>query len=220
MRRNYQWHKDGIVDQLELTRQTAFHEAGHAAAIHLENKQKNLPSIYFSINSRRPEHSDDRLYARIDDGRLVGNLAKSTLTEMTGDPDSSDTYSFQQACEADIINFFAGPLAEAKYVSIRDNEIFNINLLTPHAIIHYGGKSDINEVMSYMDFLITSPKQREAKLNALFAEAFLFVQKPGNWKSITALAHYILNNPQEIINCEQAIEVLEGQHPYANIPWL
>ena len=108
MRRNYQWHKNGIVDQLELTRQTAFHEAGHAAAIHLENKQKNLPSIYFSIYTRRPEHSDDRLYARIDDGRLVGDLAKSTLTEMTGNPGSSDAYSFQQACEADIINFLLG----------------------------------------------------------------------------------------------------------------
>ena len=220
MQRYHQWNKRGLFDHLELTRQTAFHEAGHAAAIYLENKQKNLPSIYFSIHTRRPEHSGERLFARIDDGRLVGDLAPSTLTEIAGNPDSSDAYGFQLACEADIINFFAGPLAEAKYVSIRDNEIFNINLLTPRAIIHYGGKSDINEVMSYLEFLISSPKQREDKLNALFAEAFHFVQRPGNWKSITALANFILYNSQENISCEQAIEVLDGQYPYANIQWL
>ena len=219
MQRYYQWHKNGLIDHLELTRQTAFHEAGHAAAIYLANKEKNLPSVYFSIHTRKSERMDG-LYARIDDGRLVGDLATSTLTEIAGDPESSDAYGFQLACEADIINYFAGPLAEAKYVSIRDNEIFNINLLTPRAIIHYGGKSDINEVMSYLEFLISSPKQREAKLNALFTEAFHFVQQPGNWKSITALAHYILYNSQENISCEQAIEVLDGQYPYAKIPCL
>jgi hypothetical protein len=46
------------------------------------------------------------------------------------------------------------------------------------------------------------------KLNALFAQAFSFVQQPSNWKSITALAHYILNSAYENISCEQAIEVL------------
>jgi hypothetical protein len=43
--------------------------------------------------------------------------------------DEQDAY--RTAFEADIINLLVGPLAEAKYVAVRDHECFNKNLITP-----------------------------------------------------------------------------------------
>jgi hypothetical protein len=208
MQRFYQRDENGFTDHLELNRQTAFHEAGHVAAICLENKRKSLPAIHFEISVGKQDGVVQPLFAKVCGGRLVGDLATVIHEDVSRHGDSSDIDNYQRVYEADIINFLAGPLAEAKYIAIRDNEVFNINLLTPQAINHYGGNADMHEVMAYLEFFISSPLQREAKLNALFAEAFSFVQKPGNWKSIAALAHYILNNAYENISCEQAIEVL------------
>jgi len=47
MKRNYQINTICPIDDQELIRQTAFHEAGHAAAIYLYNKQKQLPPVFF-----------------------------------------------------------------------------------------------------------------------------------------------------------------------------
>ncbi|MDD1620967.1 MAG: hypothetical protein LUQ11_05760 [Methylococcaceae bacterium] len=208
MQRFYHGDENGFTDHLEINRQTAFHEAGHVAAICLENKRKSLPLIHFEIRVGKQDILAQPLFAKVSGGRLVGDLATVIHQDVSSNGDSSNIDSYQLVYEADIINFLAGPLAEAKYISIRDNEVFNINLLTPQAINHYGGNADMLEVMSYLEFFIPSPVQREAKLNALFAQAFRFVQQPSNWKSITALAHYILNNAHENISCEQAIEVL------------
>ena len=35
------------INHAELSRKTAIHEAGHAAAIYLGNKQKQLPPVFF-----------------------------------------------------------------------------------------------------------------------------------------------------------------------------
>lgn len=208
MKRFYKGFEKGVTGRMELNRQTAFHEAGHVAAIYLENKRKSLPTIHFEIHVSKRGDMDWPLYAKVSGGRLVGNLATVIHQDVTSRRDSEDTDGYQRAYEADIINFLAGALAEAKYVSIRDNEVFNINLLTPQAMNHYGGNADVLVVGSYLEFFIASPEQREAKLNALFAEAFNFIQQPCNWKSISALAHYILDSAQENISCEQAIVVL------------
>jgi hypothetical protein len=207
MQRVYQCVEIEFTGHMELSRQTAFHEAGHVAALYLENKRKRLPSIHFEIHVSKQGDMTWPLFAKVS-GRLVGDLATVIHQNVTNHGDSGDMDSYPQAYEADIVNFFAGSLAEAKYVSIRDNEVFNINLLTPQAMNHYGGNADMLVVGSYLEFFIASPEQREAKLNALFAEAFNFIQQPCNWKSITALAHYILNSAQENISCEQAIAVL------------
>jgi len=37
------------VNDTEFVRQIAFHEAGHATAIHIRNTQEKLPPIYFQI---------------------------------------------------------------------------------------------------------------------------------------------------------------------------
>ncbi|MGZ5018519.1 MAG: hypothetical protein ACXV8U_22360 [Methylobacter sp.] len=208
MQRFYQQDEHGFTDHLELNRQTAFHEAGHVAAIYLENKRKSLPPVYFQIDVSIADSMVQPLFAKVNGGRLVGNLATVIRENVTHHRDSTDIDRYQLVYEADIISFLAGPIAEANYVSIRDNEVFNSNLLTPQALNHYGGNADLLAVMSYLEFFIPSPEQREVQLKTLFAQAFSFVQQPSNWKSITALAHYILNSAYENISCEHAIEVL------------
>lgn len=208
MQRFYQQDDHGFTDHLELNRQTAFHEAGHVAAIYLENKRKNLPPVYFQIDVSQADSLAQPLLAKVNGGRRVGDLATMIHEDVTHHRDSTDIDSYQLVYEADIISFLAGPIAEAKYVSIRDNEVFNINLLPPQALNHYGGNADLLAVMSYLEFFIPSPEQREVKLKTLFAQAFSFVQQPRHWKSITVLADHILNNTYENISCEQAIEVL------------
>jgi len=210
MQRFYQQDEQGLADHLELNRHTAFHEAGHAAAIYLENQRKNLPPVYFQIDVSQTDSRVQPLFAKVNGGRRVGDLATVIHEDILHHRDSTDMDRYQWVYEADIISFLAGPIAEAKYVSLRDNEVFNINLLTPHALNHYGGHADLLEVMSYLECFIPSPEQREVQLKTLFAKAFSLVQQPSHWKSITALAHYILNNAYENISCEQAIEVLVG----------
>lgn len=143
MRRFYQRAKNGFRDNLELNRQTAFHEAGHVAAIYLENKRKSLPSIYFEIHVNKQDNMAQPLFAQVSGGRLIGDLATVIHEDVANHRDSPDIDDYQLVYEADIINFLASSLAEAKYVSIRDNETFNIKLLTPQAINHYGGNADM-----------------------------------------------------------------------------
>jgi hypothetical protein len=53
MKRNYPFDTiSSILDQ-DLIKQIAFHEAGHAAAIYLYNKQKQLPPVYFQITIKK-----------------------------------------------------------------------------------------------------------------------------------------------------------------------
>jgi|APLak6261667961_1056064.scaffolds.fasta_scaffold08205_1 hypothetical protein len=208
MKRFYQQDEQGFTDHLELNRQTAFHEAGHAAALYLENKRNNLPPVYFQIDVSKANSRAQPLLAKVHGGRLVGDLATVIREAATHDRDSTDIDHYPLVYEADMISFLAGPIAEATYVSLRDNEVFNSNLLTPHALNHYGGNADLLAVMSYLECFLPLPEQREVQLKTLFAKAFSFVQQPNNWKIITALAHYILNNAYENISCEQAIEVL------------
>jgi hypothetical protein len=211
MQRFYQQDEHGITDHLELNWQTAFHEAGHAAAIYLENKRNNLPPVYFQIEVSKADRRAQPLLAKVHGGRRVGDLATVIHKAVAHDRDLTDMDRYPLAYEADIISFLAGPIAEATYVSLRDNEVFNSNLLTPHALNHYGGNADLLAVMSYLECFISSPEQRDVQLKALFARAFSLVQQPSHWQSITALAHYLLNNAYENISCEQAIAVLVGE---------
>jgi hypothetical protein len=211
MQRFYQQDEHGFTDHLELNRHTAFHEAGHVAAIYLENKRKSLPPVYFQIDVSKADSMAQPLFAKVNGGRRVGDLATVIHEDILHHRNSTDMDRYPWVYEADIISFLAGPIAEAKYVSIRDNEVFNINLLTPHALNHYGGNADLLEVMSYLECFFPSPEQREVQLKTLFAQAFSFVQQPSHWQSITALAYYILNNACENISYEQAIAVLVGE---------
>ena len=57
MKRNYPIDAISSVLDQDMIKQIVFHEAGHAAAIHLYNKQKQLPPVYFQITIKKSDHS-------------------------------------------------------------------------------------------------------------------------------------------------------------------
>ena len=217
MQRYYQDQEKGISASQEIIRRTAFHEAGHAAAIFLENQRKNLPSIYFYIDIHNHNQLTSPALTRICGGRQIDDVLMIGRAAAVGRQDLSTIADYQVAYEADIINLLAGPLAEAKYVFLRDNKIFNVNLLKPDALQNYGGNADMKEVRFYLESLLPSLQEQDTKLNQLFAEAFRFVQNAQNWKRIAALANYILDSSEEQLGYEQVEQVLHQNQEYANI---
>ncbi len=208
MQRNYQSADHCYQNSQELTNQTAFHEAGHAASIYLGNKKKQLPPVFFQIKIKKPENTENHLYyAKVVGGRLIQNLPIAGL-ENIHDLTTEEQHHYQCAYEADVINLLVGPLAEAKYVAIRDDETFNFNLFNPHALNYYGGSSDVNKAYAYLEYFIPSEQLRENKMLELFSEAFRFIEINENWKHILNLAHYILQSEKNIISCEETITVL------------
>ena len=59
MKRNYQTDVSCTINDQDLIRQIAFHEAGHATAIYLYNKQKQLPPVYFQITIKALDRLKD-----------------------------------------------------------------------------------------------------------------------------------------------------------------
>jgi len=208
MHRNYHSNYSSFQNHRDLKLHTAFHEAGHAASIYLGNKKKNLPPVFFQIQIRNNANSDSPFFAKVIDGRLIQNLPIAGLDnihELT----MKERQNYQCAYEADIINLLVGPLAEAKYVSIRDDEALNFNLLNTHALNFYGGSSDVENAYSYLEYFIHSEKQREEKMLELFTQAYLFIENRQNWKCILNLAHYILDSEKDVLSCEEAIEIID-----------
>lgn len=208
MERNYYSATSTFVPPNELDWRTAFHEAGHAAAIHLGNQQKQLPPVFFEIHVKRPDNGYADFFAKVVDGNLIQNLPIAVVESFT---DLADTqqHACQRAYEADVVNLLVGPLAEAKYVSIRDDEVFNINLINFNALHNYGGYSDLEKALNYLEHFIASEVQREEKIQELLLQAFKFIDNRRHWKCILNLAHYILDSQQEIISCDEAIGVFD-----------
>lgn len=204
-----------------LIKQTAFHEAGHAAAIYLYNKQKKLPSIFFQISTKelcsnkiiRKEATplyNKSFVAKIEGGRLIQSLPVSVLENKRQSPATTGQCALQTAYEADIINLLAGPISEAKYVNLRDGEEFSPLLLNISALKFYGGESDLSCINEYLDYFLDNPQEREQKLSDLFKKAFDFVDNKPNWKAIASLANYILNNQNQVISCKTAFTILDN----------
>jgi len=208
MYRNYQTDYSDNQSIQDLTQQTAFHEAGHAASIYLGNKLKNLPAVFFLIQIKKASKTNPIGTAKVIDGHLIQNLPIAGLDSFQS-LSKLDQLNYQSAYEADVINLLIGPLAEAKYVSIRDDEAFNFNLLNIHALNYYGGASDVEKAYAYLEYFIPSKTKREIKMVELFLQAFQFIENQKNWKYILNLAHYILESENEIISCEEAIEVFD-----------
>lgn len=202
----YRHHPPSIDTQQnpqELDKQTAFHEAGHAVAI-LRNKRKNLPPINFEIHIIPPYDQTQHLSAKVVGGLFLQELAEGAFDKLAAlDPD------YQQVYEADIVNLLVGPIAEAKYVAIRDDEIFNRNLLTIQALRHYGGHSDIQHAIYRLNAFIVDPVQRETKIQALYHEAYSFIEETSNWNCILNLAHFILESDQSKIRSEDIIALFD-----------
>jgi len=209
MYRNYQSVYSSIKNHQDLAIQTAFHEAGHAAGIYLGNKAKQLPPVFFQIKIASPLNTNDSLYsAKVVDGQLIQNLPIAGI-ENIHDLSIEEQRSYKSAYEADVINLLVGPIAEAKYVSERDDEPFSSNLLNVHSLNYYGGSSDIKKAYAYLEFFISSEQEREIKMRELFLQAFQFVENTENWDCIKALTEYILNSNKEVLSCEDAVEVFD-----------
>ena len=210
------------INHPELSRKTAIHEAGHAAAIYLGNKQKQLPPVFFQIFIKelngdfqttgclcKSYDSCNNCITKIDGGRLIHTLP-SSVEEATCDFSFTQKQAYYRAFEADIINLLVGPLAEANYVALRDDEPINPRLVNLNALHYYGGASDLETINEYLDCFFTAGAQREKKLFELFLAAFSFINDDSNWHAIMALADYILADSKNIIECEEIIAVLDA----------
>ncbi|MFI3185016.1 MAG: hypothetical protein QX198_03465 [Methylococcaceae bacterium] len=191
----------------------AFHEAGHAAGIHLNNKAKHLPPIFFKIifkdindvtaaDALAHQTSHDDCIAHVEGGRLI-EMLPPPLKKM------ELAKEYMLAFEADIINLLIGPLAEAKHVADTDAELFNQQLVNVKALKNYGGSYDLALVNEYLQSLSVDKQQRDEKLDELFTVAFDFVNNAANWTAITKLADYILRSNKNIICCEEIMSIVD-----------
>ena len=210
---------------IEHKRRIAFHEAGHATAIHLNNQARNLPPVFFQImfkDLNHPSEKEPRDYhakhddyiARVEGGRLIELLPPSIEAlghKIPGHNNAMIPFlkEYMAAFEADIINLLIGPLAEAKHIHITDGETFNHHLVNLDALKYYGGSSDLALVNEYLQIFSVCKQQQDEKLYELFVLAFNFISNQANWAAITKLANYILNNNQMIIRCEEVVSLIE-----------
>ena len=185
MNRNNHAETTISINYQDLVKQTAFHEAGHAAAIYLYNKSNSLPPVFFQITIKElcnnkifakdtRSSSSKQFIAKIEGGRLIQSLPGS-LIQSGSYFSETEQQAYQAAYEADIVNLLVGPLSEAKYISLRDNETFNPLLVNVDALKFYGGASDLDSVDEYLDHFLDNKNERKQKLAELFEKAFLFI---------------------------------------------
>jgi len=200
----------------------AYHEAGHATAIYLNNNLKNLPPVFFQIllENIGSDLIEDRgpnqpaCVAKVDGGRLV-LLLPLAVDDLNGQSCrcaakkvSKYTDDYLLAFEADIVNLLIGPLTEAKYCCQRDNEPFNQQGLAVQDLKHYGGADDLALVNEYLQSYSSNKQKQNEILMRLFGQAFNFVNTHANWKAITDLADYILASNRHVIGYQEITEVL------------
>ena len=212
---------DGLTDHKQ---RIAFHEAGHATAIYLNNKAKNLPPVFFQIifkdlNSASKENlmvyqvTHDDYIARVKGGRSVkADLSFDALVQKKTDSNKLMPPLIKNsmlAFDVNIINLLVGPLAEAKHIAETDDELFNHKLINLQALKNYGGSSDLEQVNEYLQIFSSCKQQQNDKMDELFDSAFTFIKNKSNWTSISKLANYILDSNKTIIGCEEVASLLE-----------
>ena len=192
----------------ELNKHIAFHEAGHVAAIYIRNHQQQLPPVYFQVIINKDAQTKLPFFAKVEGGRLIENLPVAEI-ENNHCATELEKQELKQAYEADVINLLAGPLAEAKFVALRDDEIFNPHLVNIGALKNYGGHADLEQANHYLEYFIADADERELKIKSLFEQAFQFIDKPKNWKCIKYFANHLLESGKSTISCEEASTALE-----------
>lgn len=232
MERSRNLHKTGELGCQEISRETAIHEAGHAAGIYFGNRQKGLPVVFFQIYIHPPRsdrctswlsgHPNKHYAAKIEGGRLIHALPHS-FDEATKYFTPEQKRDYERAFEADMFNLLIGPLAEAKYVSLRDDEVHNFGLVHLDSLHFYGGSADLAAIEEYIDCFLRCDVLKESKVADLFKAACGFVNEPSHWRAITRLAEAILTAENQIIEYDNITEALEqGQHiaraPSAPLP--
>lgn len=212
MKRSHGFNRHYKSGHKEINKEIAIHEAGHAAGIYLGNKQKNLPAVYFKIyinhlNSYLNKYSC-KYTAKIEGGRLIHTLPYNYSEAIKGLADDQES-AYKRAFEADIVNILIGALAEAKYVSLRDDEAQNIDLVNLESLHFYGGSSDLTTIHEYLDCYIDNDDLKKDKMSELFQAALVFLNKQSNWMAITTLAEAILALDKHIIEYELIVDALE-----------
>ncbi len=210
-----------LSNPVVLGRRNVYHQAGYAAAIYLGNKERQLPAVHFQLsllpmqNARytsKTSHKPMIHCVKLVGGRLIENLPVS-FENATQDFSPAQKAAYQDAFEADIINVFTAPLAEAKYIATRDGEVFNPNLVYLGAISFYGERYDLQLINEYIQCLIPRDKNaRNRKLTDLFLAAYRFVHDQSNWLAITNLAETIYKHPENRMSCEEIGVVLDLPH--------
>ncbi|MDD2739652.1 MAG: hypothetical protein PHR94_12040 [Methylomonas lenta] len=219
MKRSQGFNSNYKPGHKEISREIAMHEAGHATAIYLGNKQKGLPAVDFKIYIN-PLNSNLNKYtykytAKIAGGRLIHRLPYD-FSEATKDFSVAHKSTYERALEADIFNIIIGSLAEAKYVCLRDNETDNIGLVNINSLHFYGGSSDVEMINEYVGCYIENDDLRVNKISELFEAAYDFISNQSNWLAITDLAEAILADKKNIIDYEDIIDILEHGRPVAS----
>jgi hypothetical protein len=219
MKRNHIFNRAVNPAHQEVNRKVAIHEAGHAAAIYLGNKQKRLPPVFFQIfitpvndglqSSRFLGNPDIKYIANIEGGRLIPILP-SSIEAATSGFSSEQITAYQQAFEADMINILVGSLAEAKYISQRDGMLINPRLRNLNALYYFGGISDVECINEYLNCFFENSDFRRQKIAELLWTAFSFINEGSNWHAITALADHIVREDRTVMECNEIISVLEN----------
>lgn len=222
MKRNKLFNNPNQDNLLEHKQCIAFHEAGHAAAIYLNNKAGNLPPAFFQIMFKDLSEEGILVYqveqndciARVKGGRSIKSLPSSIEALVHKLTDHNDAMmpllkDYMIAFEVDIINLLVGPLAEAKYIAETDDELFSQELVDLGALKNYGGNSDLELAYEYLQCFSSCKQQQNEKLAELFTVAFNFITDRANWAAVNKLANYILNSGKNIISCEEVVSLLE-----------
>lgn len=220
MKRNYFIDDFKPCNFQELAAQIAYHEAGHATAIYLYNRQQRLPPVFFKVHVKKHENirqlmaekagqETPAVAATIEGGCLIENLTLN-LAASCGEMSADEQAAYYQALDADVINLLAGSIAEKNYVIQRDNEVINAELLNAEALVCYGNYSDMQKVGHYLEFFSDCPLQQQQKLNRLLKVSFNFITHPKTWKAVQAVAEFILETQQQSIHCEQIFKVIDA----------
>jgi hypothetical protein len=209
MKREHSINDFNAVDFPELSRRTAVHEAGHAAAVYFGNQQRALPPVFFQmvISPCVCSVADRRGVTRIEGGRLIHTLP-SSWEEVSRDFSLAQQQTYRLAFEADVVNLLVGSLAEAKYVAERDNELINPHLVPLTVLHNYGGAADLEVVQEYLDCFVSKAEQAQ-KIETLFWQAFDFINDWTHWYAITALANYIVQHQRDVMDYDEVTRVLD-----------
>jgi len=223
MKRNKLSHRSFHNRLQNFKHSIAFHEAGHAIGICLNNQAKQQQPVFFQIVFKDPNFQQDELnstledesVARIEGGRLIQSLIYNVddLTDKLMSIDESLeplVRDYQIAFDSDIINLLIGPLAEAKQAYLNDDEQFNYQLIDIKALKNYGGDSDLALAWDYLESYSKDKLKQDEKLNELFVEAGNFISDSKNWLAITKLADYIIHSDKEIICYEEVISLINS----------
>ncbi|SJM93573.1 hypothetical protein [Crenothrix polyspora] len=194
-----------------INRETAIYEAAHATAIYLGNKKRQLPPIFFQISITHDMNKINQAWvAKIDGGRLIHTLP-SSIAEATRDFTDTQKQAYQLAFEADIVNLLVGPLAEAKYISLRDHTPIKPTLTSLHPLQDGDETADLQTVREYLECFFTEKTEQLSKIAELFLIALNFINNPSHWLAIVALADYIIKVGKDCIDCEEAGGVIAQQ---------